>query len=180
MKKKSIIIIFLSLAIIIALVYGFEWIKNFIKIDECLDKGGRWNYELGECEYVEINSKNLTDFYWHVKYDTIMNNEFLVKGSMIDSVGISPNSFVQILNQRETICKIEIEDIAGDTIRIKIIDDEYLSEKMGTTGAYCYIAETVFTLTENNLIEFVRIEMNYGSHASPGIYDRNDFTDLLK
>jgi hypothetical protein len=29
-------------------------------------------------------------------------------------------------------------------------------------------------------IDFVRIEMNYGSHASPGIYNRSNFNDLMK
>ncbi len=51
---------------------------------------------------------------------------------------------------------------------------------MGTTGAYCYLGETVFTLTENELIKYVEIEMDSGSHTSPGVYNRNDFKDLMK
>jgi hypothetical protein len=49
---------------------------------------------------------------------------------------------------------------------------------MGTSGADCYLAEKIFTLTENDLIKFVRIEMNYGSHASPGLYNRDNFKDI--
>jgi hypothetical protein len=51
---------------------------------------------------------------------------------------------------------------------------------MGSTGAICYIAETVFTLTENEAIRFVNIQMNEGSHAIPGTYDRQSFGDLIK
>ncbi len=53
-----------------------------------------------------------------------------------------------------------------------------ITEEMGTSGADCYLAETIFTLTENDLIKFVRIEMNYGSHASPGLYNRDNFKDI--
>jgi hypothetical protein len=78
------------------------------------------------------------------------------------------------------IMNCEYIDIISDTIIIQIINDGFLTEKMGTTGAYCYLGETVFTLTENDLIKFVKIEMDSGSHASPGIYNRNDFKDLVK
>lgn len=26
------------------------WIFGYLKIDSCLDSGGRWDYELGSCE----------------------------------------------------------------------------------------------------------------------------------
>jgi len=51
---------------------------------------------------------------------------------------------------------------------------------MGTTGTYCYPGETVFILTENDLNRLDKIEMDYGSHASPGVYSRVDFSDLMK
>mgnify|MGYP005993203285 CR=1 FL=1 len=46
--KLIIAFIFLSIAII-----GLAALKNseFIKVDTCLDSGGRFNYEQGLCEY---------------------------------------------------------------------------------------------------------------------------------
>jgi hypothetical protein len=99
---------------------------------------------------------------------------------LVDSLGQSPNELIEILNKRDQQPKIEYIDIVSDTILIQIINDEFLTEQMGTTGAHCYLGETVFTLTENDLIRYVEIEMDYGSHASPGIYNRNDFKDLVK
>jgi hypothetical protein len=36
--------------VVIAAVLGIYKAIIFIKIDICLDQGGRWNYELGNCE----------------------------------------------------------------------------------------------------------------------------------
>ena len=179
--NKKLIVILLTVCIIIALIFGAKWIQQFLQVDSCLDRGGRWNYELNECEeYYDINKENLSYFYWKSDYDTVNNREILIKGRLVDSLGQSPNELVEILNKRNQQPKIEYIDIISDTIKIKIINDEFLIEKMGTTGAYCYLGETVFTLTENDLIRFVEIEMESGSHASLGIYNRNDFKDLLK
>lgn len=99
---------------------------------------------------------------------------------MLDSIAKSPSELIEILNLRPSKCKIDYVDITGDTIIIKILDDEYLTEQMGTSGADCFMSETIFTLTESDLIKFVRFEMDYGSHASPGLYSRKDFKWMIK
>lgn len=179
--NKKLTIVALLIGVIIALTFETIWIKQFLQIDSCLDRGGRWNNELNKCEeYYQIDKKNISDFYWKSDYDTVINKEFLIKGKLIDSLGQSPNELIEILNKRNQKPKIKYINNQSDTIKIQIINDEFLTEQMGTTGAYCYLGETVFTLTENNLIRFVKIEMDSGSHASPGVYSRADFVDLIK
>ena len=178
---RKLIIILLITGIIISLIFGIKWINRFFQIDSCLDSGGRWNYELNECEeYYDIKNENLSKFYWQSDYDTVKNKEILIKGKLINSLSKSPNELIEILNKRNPKPKIEYIGILSDTIQIRILNDEYLTEQMGTTGAYCYLGETVCTLTENELIKYVRIELDSGSHASPGVYNRNDFKDLMK
>ena len=121
-----------------------------------------------------------TSLYWHIEFDTILNIEYLIRGNLLNTISQSPLELIEILNKRNAKCKIEFIEQIDDTIHIRIINDEILGEQMGSTGAYCYLGETIFTLTENELIEFVRIDMNYGSHASPGIYQRKDFRELEK
>jgi len=179
--NKKLILYLLVIGSIIALIFGTKWIYRFFQIDSCLDRGGRWNYELNECEeYYQIKNENLADFYWKSDFDRVNNKEFLIKGRLIDSLGKTPNELIEILNKRNVQSKIEYLNIQSDTIKIQIVNDEFLTEQMGTTGAYCYLGETVFTLTENDLIKFVKVEMDSGSHASPGVYSRVDFADLLK
>ncbi len=179
MNKKLILIIISVLAISLVSIFGIKWAKRFFQIDKCLDLGGKWNYELKRCEGLyNLDSVIITDFYWHADFDTVLNKEFITKGNMLDSTSKSPDELINILNKRKPKSKIEFIKKVGDTITIKILDDEYLTEQMGTSGANCYLAETIFTLTENGLIKFVRIEMEYGSHASPGLYARDYFKDL--
>ena len=45
MNRKTILVIVVLIALI---AFGF-WVKRFWDIDTCLDKGGRWDYERGEC-----------------------------------------------------------------------------------------------------------------------------------
>lgn len=180
-KRKSLKIGILSFVIVLILILGARWTIHFLQIDSCLDKGGKWNYDLQKCECVyNLDSILITDFYWDSDFDKISNREYLIRGKMLDSISKSPNELIEILNKRTPKCKIEYIDITGDTIKIMILDDEYLTEQMGTSGADCYMAETVFTLTENDLIKYVRIEMDYGSHASPGLYSRNDYEKMIK
>ena len=183
MNKRQRKIIIWSASIIgiaLILIFGVKWIIQFNRIDSCLDKGGKWNYELKKCECYTIDTIRITDYYWNSDFDTITNREYLKRGSMLDSISKSPNELIEILNLRPSKCKIDFVDIVGDTLKIRILDAEYLTEQMGTSGAVCYMAETIFTLTENDLIKFVRFEMDFGSHASPGLYCRNDYKWLMK
>ncbi len=98
--RKLIIIILLIIGIIITLIIGIKWTKRFFQIDSCLESGGRWNYELNECEeYYDIKKENLSKFYWQTDYDTVKNKEILIKGKLIDSLGKYPNELIEILNK---------------------------------------------------------------------------------
>jgi len=44
--------ILLCAASAVVLVFFLSWVRRYIMIDSCLDHGGRWNYERGECEGV--------------------------------------------------------------------------------------------------------------------------------
>lgn len=180
MQKKAILGI-LALAIAVLVVIGLFKLNRSRQIDRCIDCGGRWNDETGKCDGLyEINTENLTRFYWFTDYDSVSNREFLAKGNLLDSIVQTPEKLLEILNKRTPESKIELVGLSGDTVKIRITNDEFLAERMGSTGAMCYVAETVFTLTENKAIRFVNFQMNHGSHASPGTYDRQTFDDLIK
>lgn len=180
MKRKQYLIRFLIFGIVFVSIFGILRTKRFFQIDSCLDFGGKWNYDLKHCEksYI-LDSVVIPEFYWHSNFDKKLNVEYLKRGKMLDSISQSPNELIEILNHRPAKCKIEYLDLLGDTIVIQILNDEYLTEQMGTTGANCFIAETIYTLTENDSIGFVRIKMDYGSHASPGLYSRGDYKDMV-
>ena len=180
-RIKSIITGILLLGIALILIFGIKWIIQFMQIDSSLDKGGKWNRDLkkGDGLYT-IDTNRIADYYWNTEFDTNTNREYLIRGILIDSISKSLDELIGILNKRPTKCKIEYFETKGDTLEIKILNDEYLSEQMGTLGADCYMAETVFTLTESDRVQFVKFDMDYGSHANPGLYSRKDYERMIK
>lgn len=58
----------------------------------------------------------------------------------------------------------------ADTVIIKVLYAIYLTESMGSAGAFCYLGETVFTMTEHQSVNQVKLEFQYGSHAGPGVF----------
>lgn len=50
MKRKWLLII-LGIFIIVGGIFFFRWFDKQVRIDKCLDSGGRWNYELNQCEH---------------------------------------------------------------------------------------------------------------------------------
>jgi hypothetical protein len=53
MNRKTILILTIGILLILTGIWAYSKIDQFIKVDRCLDQGGRWNYETQECEYNE-------------------------------------------------------------------------------------------------------------------------------
>lgn len=147
----------------------------------CIKKGGTWNAELNRCESADsVSSAALKDYYWSTAYDSIQNKEYLERGKLLDSITPTVTGLIEILNKRPYECSIEYIGQRNDTLDIRILNDEYLTEQMGSTGAFNILGETVYTLTENDSVKFVNMEINEGSHAGPGTYQRSNFNALEK
>lgn len=61
------------------------------------------------------------------------------------------------------------------TIHIGIEDPEQVAERMGSTGALCYLGQVVYSLTSLKDVVNVDFKFDEGSHASPGLYERFSF-----
>lgn len=109
----------LIVGIALLLIFGVKWIIQFVRIDSCLDKGGKWNYNLKKCECYSIDTSRITDYYWDSDFDTITNREYLKRGKMLDSIAKSPNELIEILNMRPSKCKIDYVEKTGDTLKNK-------------------------------------------------------------
>lgn len=180
MSKKLIFIVIAILVVVLLAIYGTNMMIRHFQMEACIKKGGRWNYELNRCEsQIPDSSAIYTEYYWHTLYDSIQSKEYLQKGKLLDAKASSVTRLIEVLNKRPTECKIKYVDRKNDTLQIRILNDEFLTEQMGSSGSYCFLGETVYTLTENDSIKFVRIDMNEGSHASPGTYQRSNFKDLV-
>ncbi len=179
MRRRFNIILF-SLLILLFFILGFNYLRFYQDINACNDQGGRWNHNQKKCDRIsQIKLDQLTDFYWYAAYDSLSEREILIKGNKLDSVKPSAFESIKILNRRKIPCKIVFNAIQADTIFIGITNEKFLAERKGISRVDYYIAETVFTLTENELINFVNISLNSEAHVNSGIYSRHGFQHLV-
>lgn len=47
MNLKKLLLAAIALVLVVLLML---WLRTEVKIDSCLDLGGRWNYDAGKCE----------------------------------------------------------------------------------------------------------------------------------
>ena len=60
MNKKTTYILIIGILITMTGIWAYQNIDQFLKVDSCLDQGGRWNYEKQECEFSEPTKKPAT------------------------------------------------------------------------------------------------------------------------
>lgn len=64
-----------------------------------------------------------------------------------------------------------------DTIFIRIPDSDYLTQRLGSTGAMMRMAMFVYDFTELPGIRYVNFDFEEGDHAAPGTYSRESFNN---
>lgn len=93
---------------------------------------------------------------------------------------LTPKIAIEKINLRYIdIVNLELVRSSKDTVFVRIFDANNLTQRMGTTGAFGYLAETTYSLTEIPHINFVHFDFKEGDHASPGLYQRTDFDNKL-
>ena len=131
-----------------------------------------------------------SDRTWHVDFDGD-GTMVLRRGRDIDAICDDLPGLVGALNKSEqdpetfrlpadaeptAPPKLKLLGIRSRTARLEIINSEYLTQRMGSTGAEIYLAEAVFTLTECPRVTSVQFVFEEGDHARPGTYSRSNFT----
>lgn len=76
--------------------------------------------------------------------------------------------------------KLKFLDLQEGVVTVAVINGEYLTQRMGTTGAHAFMAKATFTLTEHEDVDAVNFVFREGDHAIPGIYRRDMFRKYWK
>jgi anionic cell wall polymer biosynthesis LytR-Cps2A-Psr (LCP) family protein len=87
------------------------------------------------------------------------------------------DTLIMGLNAKYPNIRLEKTDIGHDTLYTKIQDAQYLTEQMGSAGSEQYIAQAVVNLTSVKGVNYVRIDFEEGSHASPDVWSNSSFGD---
>jgi hypothetical protein len=134
------------------------------------------------------------DYIWHVEVNAPDNTVALVRGGKIDAIRNDEKKLVAALNgtnkDPETLRvnagrapntrpKVKLLTVKNQIASVEVINAEYLTQRMGSSGAQAYLASVTFTLTENPQIKEVKFIFEGGDHAMPGTYTRQDFKNYM-
>jgi hypothetical protein len=114
--------------------------------------------------------------HWYADYDTITKRDILVKGLGVRERK-DPSEAVELVNTFSRV-PVALLKTVGDTIFVKLNNSHVLTEQSGSAGSWGHLASLTFTLTEMEGVEFVDYDFVEGSHLSPGVYSRKDFTNF--
>ncbi len=116
----------------------------------------------------------------------------LVRGKRIDEIRKDAGEIVRAINtvlngialQGERLApgeaplKIRLTGVRDGIARVEVSGGDFLSERMGTSGAWNWLAAATFTLTEIPGVNAVEFVFEEGSHAEPGVYRRAGFREF--
>ena len=115
---------------------------------------------------------------WKVELQENNTTEKLKKPENDAVASMAPQALIDALNQSYPEIHMDMQKISHDTLYVNIPESERLTQQIGSTGAYNYLATAVYNLTELNNVKFVHFQFKDGDHASPGTYSRDDFKNL--
>ncbi len=131
---------------------------------------------------VKQEVKNTIDTYGNTLNNSIwvIDFEAKTKRKIVENVkkNINEDSIIASLNSRYTGIPLKKVKKSGDTLYLNIPDSHILTQKMGSSGAAQYLAETIINLTSIKGINFIRLDFEEGDHAGPGIWSKKDYTDV--
>lgn len=113
-------------------------------------------------------------FIWEIDFD----NKTITKNPDFNNVNVSVDSLIKGLNMKYGNIPLKKINFSHDTLYTRILDSEHLAERMGSTGSAYYIAEAIINLTTVPGVNFVKMDFTEGSHAAPGIFSRENYSDF--
>lgn len=115
---------------------------------------------------------------WVTGYDTTKAEFFLKQQRQINADSLKPEDIIQTVNEAWQDVKMVFRKISHDTLYVAIPQSEFLTGRMGSSGATEYLVSATYNLTEIKNIRYVNYDFKEGDHLTPGTYTRNDFKDF--
>ncbi len=137
----------------------------------------RDNKEKGTIMEEETTNEKKIVMLWEADFNDSSGNMAMKKIESHNLDTLSPSSLIDYNNAGDSKTKLEFVKVSNDTIYLKIPDSEFLTQRMGTSGALAHLAYIVFNFTELPGINFVNLNFEEGDHASPGTYSRDSFNN---
>lgn len=110
-----------------------------------------------------------------VVFDEVSEQLYVEKDPDFDRATLSVDALTQALVSNYPEIPLTVDRVSGDTLYAQIVDAQYLTQQMGSTGAQTYLLEVTYAYTELPNIQAVNFAFQEGDHATPGTYTRERF-----
>ena len=111
------------------------------------------------------------DYTWKTETGT-KDGDVLIRGKKLDRIRNDINKLIYAINKSDKdpetfrtpenkeptdLPKLKLRGIKEQVVDVEVINDEHLTQRMGSTGAEEFLAAATFTLTEYDKIKFVKL-----------------------
>ena len=77
------------------------------------------------------------------------------------------------LNQKYANVQLQLIKQSNDTLFVTVPNNEFLGEKMGSSGASSWFQDVILNLTSVPGVNYLNIDMQQRSHATPGTFKKD-------
>lgn len=117
-------------------------------------------------------------FLWHADFEETSNRYKISKPSEARPDTLSGERMVSLINNNWDSITVNYLKTSHDTVYLDVPNSEYLTQRIGSSGAENFIATTTYSLTELTGVKYVNFKFKAGDHATPGVYKRSDFKSM--
>ena len=133
---------------------------------------------VSESDLVDKNAKPLeiADIPWSAVVDSTTQKITMVPSDAVEQQDLNPSNVTEVLVRKYPEIKMIWLKQNKDTAFVRIPNASFLTQSSGSMGADIFMAEATYSFTEIPGIKFVNFTFEEGEHASPGTYQRSDFS----
>ena len=119
-----------------------------------------------------VRFKNLI---WLPVFDSAKGDVTVKQQRPVSADTLTADKLIKEINGSWDGIELVFRKISHDTIYVAIPESSFLTQQMGSSGAFSYMSSTTYTLTELKDIKFVNYDFEEGDHLAPGTLKRTDF-----
>lgn len=113
-------------------------------------------------------------------YEVNTEAKTIKKFTEVPDSAFTAQRIINGLNQKYSNVQIQLIKQGNDTLYVSVPNNEFLGERMGSTGASAWFHDVILNLTSVPGINYLQIDMEKRSHAMPGLFKKDGLIQQYK
>lgn len=113
-------------------------------------------------------------------YEVNTEAKTIKKFTEVPDSAFTPQRIINGLNEKYNNVQLQLTRQSNDTLYVSVPDNEFLGERMGSTGASAWFHDVILNLGSATGVRYVNIDMEKRSHAMPGVFSKEGLIKQYK